>query len=159
MIDEYTSWKASQAYPWAESVRKTVKRLKQREDALDELRGRYDGLKAVRYDSTGGGTKATGDEQMARFVEQMEQMQSQWVEALSEWRDEVSEFEKALRRIDPTYDQLLTARYMRDLPWDEVASFMCYEEGYVRGDMKSKALAALYDAMPPHLRTSIPTAY
>lgn len=41
-MDEYTSWKASQAYPWEESVRKTVKRLRQREEALAEMEKRND---------------------------------------------------------------------------------------------------------------------
>ena len=35
MTDEYTAWKASQARPWAESVRKASARLAQREAALD----------------------------------------------------------------------------------------------------------------------------
>ena len=52
MTNEYTEWKASQARPWAESVRKTVGRLRQREAALEELTARYDGLKATRYDKT-----------------------------------------------------------------------------------------------------------
>lgn len=34
MTDEYTAWNASQARPWAESVRKTVGRLMQREAAI-----------------------------------------------------------------------------------------------------------------------------
>lgn len=52
MTDEYTAWKASQARPLAESVRKTVGRLRQREAALEELASRYDGLKATGYDKT-----------------------------------------------------------------------------------------------------------
>ena len=158
-MDAYTSRKASQAYPWAESVRKTVKRLRQREEALEELRSRYDGLKAVRYDTTGGGTRTSGDEQMARFIEQIDYMSRQWADALQEWADEVTEFEMALRRIGAAHDQLLTARYLRDLPWGDVADAMGYDEAYVRGELKTNALAALFDAMPPHLRTSLPIAY
>lgn len=152
MASEYETWKASQAYPWAESVRKTMKRLMEREAALDELRSRYDGLKAVRYDRQGGGTMMSGDEAMARFIEDLDYMRRNWSDALQEWRDEVSEFEKALRRIDGASDQLLTARYVRNKHWSEIADAMGYAESYVKGELKIRALSDLYDAMPPHMR-------
>lgn len=152
MASEYEAWKASQAYPWAESVRKTTKRLMEREAALDELRSRYDGLKAVRYDRQGGGTMMSGDEAMARFIEDLDYMRRNWSDALQEWRDEVSEFEKALRRIDGASDQLLTARYVRNKHWSEIADAMGYAESYVKGELKIRALSDLYDAMPPHMR-------
>lgn len=152
LTSEYDAWKASQAYPWAESVRKTMRRLEEREAALDELRSRYDGLKAVRYDRQGGGTRESGDEAMARFIEDLEYMRRNWADALQEWADEVREFEKALRRIDPSSDQLLTARYVRNMQWSEIAESMGYAESYVKGELKIRALSDLYDAMPPHMR-------
>lgn len=158
MIDEYTAWKASQAEPWAKSIRKTSQRLIAREEALDELRGRYDGLKATRYDSQGGGSSpTTGDAKMVEFLAQMEEMESEWADALQEWCDEVMEFEHALRRIDPQHDYVLTAHYLRGMTWEEIAGVMKYSELYVRKEVRSAALAALYDAMPRRMR-SIPDA-
>lgn len=157
MADEYTAWKASQARPWAENVRRTVARLKQREAALQELAERYDCLQGVSYDRDGSGGVAT-DGAMAAFVAEADELRAQWAEALGAWRDEVDAFERALRRIDGRYDALLTARYVRDLPWSDVADAIGYAETYVRGDMLTAALAELFDAMPPHLR-AIPSAY
>lgn len=156
MTDEYTAWKASQARPWAESVRKTVGRLRQREAALEELTARYDGLKATRYDKTG--CASAGSDQMANMVSEMDAMRAQWFEAVATWREEVDAFENALRRMDARHDQLLTARYLRDMPWAEVADAMGYTETYVRGELLTNALGALFDAMPPHLR-AIPLAF
>lgn len=158
MIDEYMAWKASQAEPWAKNIRKTSQRLEQREEALEELRGRYDGLKAVRYDSTGGGAGMDhGDDKMAEFIARMEQMTAEWSEAVMEWADEVREFEEALRRIDARHDYVLTAHYLRGMTWEEIAGVMNYSELYVRKEVRSAALAALYDAMPRRMR-SIPDA-
>lgn len=158
MIDEYIAWKASQAEPWAKSISKTSQRLMAREEALEELRGRYDGLRAARYDSVGGKTAMlTGDAKMADFLSKMEQMTAEWADALQEWCDEVKEFEQALRRIDPQHDYVLTAHYLRGMTWEEIAGVMNYSELYVRKEVRSAALAALYDAMPRRMR-SIPDA-
>lgn len=157
MSDEYTAWKASQARPWAENVRKAVARLKQREEALQELMERYDCVQGVSYDKVGLGGGA-GDGAMAAFVAEADELRAQWEGALGAWRDEVGAFERALRRIDGRYDALLTARYVRDLPWCDVAEAIGYAETYVRGDMLTAALAELFDAMPPSLR-AIPSAY
>lgn len=157
MIDEYMAWKASQAEPWAKSIRKTSQRLMAREEALDELRGRYDGLKATRYDSQGGGSPTTGDDAMVRFISQLEEMTADWADALQEWAEEVREFEAALRRMDAQHDYVLTAHYLRGMTWDYIARVMSYSEVYVRKEVRTAALAALYDAMPPHMR-SIPKA-
>lgn len=154
MTDEYTAWKASQARPWAESVRKAVCRLRQREAALEEVAARYDGLKATRYDKTGGG--ACGGDQLAAMVDELDAMRASWASALDAWNDEVAAFEQALRRIEPRYDALLTARYVRALPWAQVAESMGYDEVYARGELATAALAALFDAMPPHLRALPP---
>ena len=154
MTDEYTAWKASQARPWAESVRNAVCRLRQREAALEEVAARYDGLKATRYDKTGGG--ACGGDQLAAMVDELDAMRAGWASALAEWTDEVAAFEQALRRIEPRYDALLTARYVRDMRWRDVAREMGLDEDYVRTHMATAALAALFDAMPPHLRALPP---
>lgn len=157
MIDEYTSWKASQAEPWAKSVRKTSQRLAEREESLKELRSRYDGLRATRYDAQNGIAMTTGDESMVRFIAQLEKMTEEWADALQEWADEVREFEAALRRIDAQHDYVLTAHYLRGMTWETVADVMGYSELYVRKEVRTAALAALYDAMPPHMR-AIPKA-
>ncbi len=157
MADEYTAWKASQARPWAESVRRTVVRLRQREAALEELTERYDRLQGIAYDKGGSGGGSC-DGAIADFVAEADGLRAQWEDALGAWRDEVDAFERALRRVDGRYDALLTARYVRAMPWTEVADAMGYAESHVRGVMLTAALAALFDAMPPHLR-AIPTAY
>lgn len=157
MADEYTAWKASQARPWAENVRRTVVRLRQREAALEELTERYDRLQGIAYDKGGSGG-GSADGAMTAFIAEADELRAQWSEALVAWRDEVDAFERALRRIDGRYDALLTARYVRDLPWSDVAGAIGYAETYVRGDMLTAALAELFDAMPPHLR-AIPSAY
>ena len=157
MADEYTAWKASQARPWAESVRRTVVRLRQREAALEELTERYDRLQGIAYDKGGSGG-GSGDGAIADFIAEADELRAQWTEALTAWRDEVDAFERALRRIDGRYDALLTARYVRDMQWTDVAEAIGYAETYVRGDMLTAALAELFDAMPPHLR-AIPSAY
>ena len=156
MTDEYTAWKASQARPWAESVRKAVCRLRQREAALEELSSRYYGLQAVRYDKAGGAS--AGSDRLARMVDELDAMRASWASALDAWNAEVAAFEQALRRIEPRYDALLTARYVRDIPWADVADDMGYTETYVRGELLTNALGALFDAMPPHLR-AIPPAF
>lgn len=159
MTDEFIAWKASQARPWAENVRATVGRLQQREAALNELISLYDGMRAQRYDRNGGkATPITGDEQMAALVSRLDAMREGWAQALSEWREEVSAFEYALRRIEPRYDQLLTARYLRGLKWADVAKELTLDEDYLRTHLATEALAALFDAMPPHLR-AIPQAF
>ena len=157
MADEYTAWKASQARPWAESVRRTVVRLRQREAALVELTERYDRLQGIAYDKGGSGG-GSGDGAIADVIAEADRLHRQWEDALGAWRDEVGAFERALRRIDGRYDALLTARYVRAMPWTDVADAMGYAETYVRGDMLTAALAELFDAMPPHLR-AIPSAY
>ena len=155
MTDEYTAWKASQARPWAESVRKAVCRLRQREAALEELSSRYDGLQAVRCDKAGGAS--AGSDRLARMVDELDAMRASWASALDAWNAEVAAFEQALRRIEPRYDALLTARCVRGMRWRDVAREMSLDEDYVRTHMATAALAALFDAMPPHLR-AIPPA-
>lgn len=158
MTDEYTAWKASQARPWAESVRKASARLAQREAALEELASRYDGLKAMRYDKAAAVGTAAGGDAMTALVARMDAMRESWAQAASDWRCEVEAFERVLRCVDARYDALLTARYVRDMPWADVAEAMGYAETYVRGDFLTAALAALFDAMPPNLR-AIPPAF
>ena len=159
MTDEYTAWKASCARPWAERVRATVGRLEQRQAALDELVALYDGLQASRYDRQGGKeTRETGDESTVALIVRIDAMRKDWDSALSDWCEEVKAFEMALRRIDPRHDQLLTARYLRNMRWVDVAKALNMHEVYVRGEYLTEALAALFDAMPTHLRY-IPKAF
>lgn len=159
MTDKYTAWKASCARPWAERVRATVGRLEQRQAVIDELVALYDGLQASRYDRQGGkATRETGDESTVALIARIDAMRKDWDSALSDWCEEVKAFELALRRIDPRHDQLLTARYLRNMRWVDVAKVMKLDEDYIRTHLATEALAALFDAMPPHLH-DIPKAF
>ena len=68
------------------------------------------------------------------------------------WREEVAAFQAALRRLDPMHDQLLAARYVRDLPWSDIARMMGMSESHVRGKLAYAALVELHGAMPPQMR-------
>ena len=50
------------------------------------------------------------------------------------------------------HDQLLTARYVRDLPWSDIARMMGRSESHVRGKLAYAALVELHGAMPPQMR-------
>ena len=143
-------WKASEARAWAEAVRGAARKLRQREAALEELTARYDGLKATSYDKAGSGDP--GDDAMVAMIMELDAMRERCEEATLAWRDEVSAFQAALRRLDPVHDQLLTARYVRDLPWSDIARMMGRSESHVRGKLAYAALVELHGAMPPQMR-------
>lgn len=159
MIDDYTSWKASQARPWAEEVRNAVIRLEERERALDELRERADGLRATAYDKHGGRAAMTsGDDAMVSYIDMLDITEDEWLQAFGEWSAMVKEFERSLRMLNGNYDALLTARYIRGKKWSEVAELMCYSQDYLMNEMSVYALAALYDVMPMQRKAPIPRA-
>lgn len=143
-------WKASEARAWAEAVRGAARKLRKREAALEELTARYDGLKATSYDKAGSGDP--GDDAMVAMIAELDAMRERCAEATLAWRDEVSAFQAALRRLDPVHDQLLTARYVRDLPWSDIARMMGRSESHVRGKLAYAALVELHGAMPPQMR-------
>lgn len=150
---------ASQARPWAEHIRATVKRIEGKDALLEDIRARYDGLKAMRYDKIGGSaTQVSGDDALVNLLSEIEQLQKDIVSDCAGWREDVDEFRKAVRLLDTNHDNVLTARFLRGLSWEQVADATGYAEAYVRGELAVNALAALYDVMPRHLRTNIPTA-
>lgn len=159
MTDEFVAWKASQARPWAEQVRREVVRLEQRQAALEQWRDKMLSVSGVDYSKVGGASPIDhGDDSMAAKVIRMEELKEQYADSIAEYAETVKRFERALRQLDGIYDALLTAYYMRGMTWREVAEAMRYTEGYVRDDLLTNALAALFDVMPHELRGSLPQA-
>jgi len=156
MPDEYTTWKSSQAKPWAKMVQRAAVRLK----ALEEEIANYDdGVRGVRYDRDGGGSSmANGDDAMAALAMQRDELRRKAMFDASEWRETVSDFQDALYRMDGTYDALLRYRYIVGMEWEEIAGKMGYSCDYCRGELQVNALGSLYDVMPHRYRDPVVTA-
>lgn len=157
MIDEADLWRISVARRWSEEIRGAAMRLAQREALLEEMVERYDGLKAIQYDKIGGSSGAAGDDSIARFIDEVEKTREYLTESMSEYREAIKEYGKSLRKIDPFYDQILFAHYVRNVTWADEAYFIGYSPSRIR-HLAQNALRDLYDVMPKDKKGEIPRA-
>lgn len=159
MVDEYRRWRAGQAEPWAESVRRAKLHADGIAAEIATLESMCDGIGAVRYDKDGGsGYMAHGDDRTAAYAIKRDELTFRLGRERDEWLDMVSEFETCCSALDGRYGALLRLRYVCDFKWDDVAMEVKHDADYVRGPLKEAALAALYDVMPHRFRAPMEPA-
>lgn len=152
-MSEYSSWCATQAKPWCDSVMQAKRHADSLRETVDALREQYDGLKSVRYDREGGHVKtANGDDVVVELICVMENAIASFTEAQHEWVFVMEELSMCCEQLEGRYAQLIRLRYCCNYDWDTVSDKIGYDCSYARGQLHTEALAALYHVMPHKYR-------
>lgn len=158
--DASIEWKAQQADAWLRDARNMWKECARLQAMARDAREMADGLRAVRYDTIGGGSgMAHGDDAIAARLVRLESIEQRYTDALIDACDFRSEAWECIDKVQDATSRLLLQSYYIDCEtWERSADRVGYSYRYAFGTLRPRALASVWEFMPARYREPLEPA-